>query len=155
MSPHRRAGARFAAVRRRRAALLDEVRSHQIPLADTDAPQLVEVGNRAIARGQADLTATDTAITQDVRNTSPGGRSSTTPTPRAASPSTPSGLRRATTAPSLRTPTTTEARPRVEQAVWTRTRDSADLSGLICQHDAGSQYTFAAASTLGAGTKPR
>ena len=34
--------------------------------------------------------------------------------------------------------------------MWTRTRDSADLSGLICQHDAGSQYTFAAASTLGA-----
>jgi hypothetical protein len=53
-------------------ALLDEVRSHQIPLADTDAPRLVEVGNRAIARGQADLTATDTAITQDVRNTFPG-----------------------------------------------------------------------------------
>ena len=53
-------------------ALLDEVRSHQIPLTDADAPQLVEVGNRAIARGQADLTATDTAITQDIRNTFPG-----------------------------------------------------------------------------------
>ena len=53
-------------------ALLDEVRSHQIPLADADAPQLVEVGNRAIARGQADLTATDTAISQDIRNTFPG-----------------------------------------------------------------------------------
>jgi len=53
-------------------ALLDEVRSHQIPLTDADAPRLVEVGNRAIARGQADLTATDTAITQDIRNTFPG-----------------------------------------------------------------------------------
>lgn len=53
-------------------ALLDEVRSHQIPLADADAPQLVEVGNRAIARGQADLTPTDTAISQDIRNTFPG-----------------------------------------------------------------------------------
>ncbi len=53
-------------------ALLDEVRSHQIPLTDADAPRLVEVGNRAIARGQADLTATDTAITQDVRNSFPG-----------------------------------------------------------------------------------
>ena len=30
----------------------------------------------------------------------------------------------------------------LEQAVWTRTRDGvADLSGLICHHDAGSQYT--------------
>jgi hypothetical protein len=53
-------------------ALLEEVRSHQVPLSDADAPRLVEVGNRAIARGQADLTATDTAITQDVRNTFPG-----------------------------------------------------------------------------------
>jgi hypothetical protein len=53
-------------------ALLDEVRSHQIPLADADAPRLVEVGNRAIARGQADLTPTDTAISQDIRNTFPG-----------------------------------------------------------------------------------
>ena len=53
-------------------ALLDEVRSHQVPLTDADAPRLVEVGNRAIARGQADLTATDTAITQDVKNTFPG-----------------------------------------------------------------------------------
>ena len=53
-------------------ALLDEVRSHQIPLTDADAPRLVEVGNRAIARGQADLTATDTAISQDVQNTFPG-----------------------------------------------------------------------------------
>lgn len=53
-------------------ALLDEVRSHQVSLTDADAPRLVEVGNRAIARGQADLTATDTAIRQDVRNTFPG-----------------------------------------------------------------------------------
>jgi hypothetical protein len=53
-------------------ALLDEVRSHQVPLTDADAPRLVEVGNRAIARGQADLTATDTAISQDIRNTFPG-----------------------------------------------------------------------------------
>ena len=53
-------------------ALLDEVRSHQVPLTDADAPRLVEVGNRAIARGQADLAATDTAIDQDVRNTFPG-----------------------------------------------------------------------------------
>jgi len=53
-------------------ALLDEVRSHQVPLTDADAPRLVEVGNRAIARGQADLTATDTAITQDIQNTFPG-----------------------------------------------------------------------------------
>jgi putative transposase len=30
----------------------------------------------------------------------------------------------------------------LEQAVWTRNRDgAADLSGLICHHDAGSQYT--------------
>ena len=30
----------------------------------------------------------------------------------------------------------------LEQAVWTRTHDGvADLSGLICHHDAGSQYT--------------
>ena len=30
----------------------------------------------------------------------------------------------------------------LEQAVWTRTRDgAADLAGLICHHDAGSQYT--------------
>jgi putative transposase len=30
----------------------------------------------------------------------------------------------------------------LEQAVWTRTRDgAADLGGLICHHDAGSQYT--------------
>jgi len=30
----------------------------------------------------------------------------------------------------------------LEQAVWTRTRDGVgDLSGLICHHDAGSQYT--------------
>ena len=30
----------------------------------------------------------------------------------------------------------------LEQAVWTRTRDGvADLAGLICHHDAGSQYT--------------
>jgi putative transposase len=30
----------------------------------------------------------------------------------------------------------------LEQAVWTRTRDgAADLSGLICHHDAGAQYT--------------
>ena len=53
-------------------ALLDEVRSHQVPLTEADAPRLVEVGNRAIARGQADLTATDTAINQDVRNSFPG-----------------------------------------------------------------------------------
>ena len=53
-------------------ALLDEVRSHQVALTDADAPRLVEVGNRAIARGQADLTATDTAIDQDVRNTFAG-----------------------------------------------------------------------------------
>jgi hypothetical protein len=53
-------------------ALLDEVRSHQIPLTDADAPRLVEVGNRTIARGQADLAATDPAISQDVRNTFPG-----------------------------------------------------------------------------------
>ena len=30
----------------------------------------------------------------------------------------------------------------LEQAMWTRTRDgAADLSGLVCHHDAGSQYT--------------
>ena len=30
----------------------------------------------------------------------------------------------------------------LEHAVWTRTRDgAADLGGLICHHDAGSQYT--------------
>jgi putative transposase len=30
----------------------------------------------------------------------------------------------------------------LEQAVWTRTRDGVgDLAGLICHHDAGSQYT--------------
>jgi putative transposase len=30
----------------------------------------------------------------------------------------------------------------LEQAVWTRARDgAADLAGLICHHDAGSQYT--------------
>jgi putative transposase len=30
----------------------------------------------------------------------------------------------------------------LEQALWTRTREGVDdLSGLVCHHDAGSQYT--------------
>jgi len=30
----------------------------------------------------------------------------------------------------------------LEQAIWTRTREGVDdLSGLVCHHDAGSQYT--------------
>ncbi len=30
----------------------------------------------------------------------------------------------------------------LEQAIWTRTREGvSDLAGLVCHHDAGSQYT--------------
>jgi putative transposase len=43
------------------------------------------------------------------------------------------------TATSMKTALVLDA---LEQAVWTRSRDGvADLSGLICHHDAGSQYT--------------
>lgn len=53
-------------------ALLDEVRSHGVPLADTDSQKLVDVGDRAISRGQPDLTADDVAIGQDLKNNFPG-----------------------------------------------------------------------------------
>ena len=53
-------------------ALLSEVRSHSVPLADTDSQRLVDVGDRAIARGQPDLSADDVAIDQDLRHSFPG-----------------------------------------------------------------------------------
>ena len=53
-------------------SLLDEVRSHSVPLADTDAQRLVDIGDRAIARGQPDLSAEDVAIDQDLRYNFPG-----------------------------------------------------------------------------------
>ena len=53
-------------------SLLDEIRSHSVPLADADAQRLVDVGDRAIARGQPDLSAEDVAIDQDLRYNFPG-----------------------------------------------------------------------------------
>ena len=53
-------------------SLLTEVRSHSVPLADADSQKLVDVGDRAISRGQPDLSADDVAIGQDLRNGFPG-----------------------------------------------------------------------------------
>lgn len=53
-------------------SLLAEVRSHAVPIADADSARLVAVGDRAIARGQPDLTADDVAVSQDLKNNFPG-----------------------------------------------------------------------------------
>ena len=53
-------------------SLLDEVRSHAVPLADTDAQRLVDIGNRAVARNQPDLPADDPEIRRDLRAAFPG-----------------------------------------------------------------------------------
>jgi hypothetical protein len=46
--------------------LLDELRSHQVPFTDADANILVDIGDKNVARGQADLTADDAVIAGQV-----------------------------------------------------------------------------------------
>lgn len=47
-------------------ALLDEMRKHDPNITDDEVGKLVAIGDRGVARGQADLTATDPAITADI-----------------------------------------------------------------------------------------
>ena len=46
--------------------MLDEVRSHDVPFTDADANILVDIGDKNVARGQADLQADDPEISAQV-----------------------------------------------------------------------------------------
>ena len=46
--------------------MLDEVRSHDVPFTDADANILVDIGDKNVARGQADLQADDPEIAAQV-----------------------------------------------------------------------------------------
>jgi len=52
-------------------ALLDELRSHDVPFTDADANILVDIGDRNVARGVPDLNADDPEITGQVARAFP------------------------------------------------------------------------------------
>ena len=52
-------------------ALLDELRSHDVPFTDADANILVDIGDRNVARGVPDLDADDPEITDQVARAFP------------------------------------------------------------------------------------
>lgn len=51
--------------------LLDELRGHSVPFTDADANVLVDIGDRNVARGVADLTADDPEISNQIAVTFP------------------------------------------------------------------------------------
>jgi len=53
-------------------ALLDEVASHQVPLQQADQQKLIDIGNRAVARDDPDLQASDPQIRSDLETAFPG-----------------------------------------------------------------------------------